>query len=480
MITRFNGFIGPSYTSQSVNVDCQRTVNMFPEVNALSTGKAGEVASLVPTPGLTLLATLPHSPIRGSWTTSTGVLYTVHGVKLYKILSDWTYSEMGELLTSSGNVSLSDNGIHLVLVDGTYGYTCKLSDNTFARITDADFYAADQVTYQDGYFILNKANSNQWFISGLNDITFDPLDIASAEGSPDNVVGVISSNQNVYVFGAKSTEIYYNSGDADFPFARIQGAVLDFGCSAPFSIAKILGDCYFIGGDSLGSGVVYRIHGLQTQKISTPAIESVIRSLTSSQVASSTAFSYQQGGHLFYCLNLTGTKTTFVYDASTELWHERTYLNLWFLERHRAQCHSVAYGKNVVGDYESGKLYSLDPTCYTDNGIPIARIRTAPHITKDLKFITHNEFILDMETGTGTDGTGQGIDPQVVIRWSDDGGHTWSNEKQAASGKIGEYKKRVKFRRLGMSRDRVYEVKITDPVKVVLIGAQLDLEEGVS
>jgi hypothetical protein len=476
---RLPGFIGPSYTLQSVNIDCQRCVNLFPELNALGTGKEREVAALVPTPGLRLLATLPNTPIRGLWAASNGDSFAIAANKFYKISSTWTYTELGTLSTSSGTVSMSDNGTKVFIVDGSFGYVWDTSLTTFTKITSPDFYPSTQVTFQDGYFIFIKTGTQQFFISGINDVTFDPLDVGSAEGSPDNLVGLICFNQNLFLFGSKSIEVFYNSGDADFPFARIQGAGLSAtGCSAPFSIAKAIDTIYWIGGDDTGTGIVYRMQGYQPQRISTPAIESVIRGLTSTQLAAATSYTYQQGGHIFYCLNLPGTYSTWVFDSSTQFWHERTYLNLWSLERHRAENHALINGLNVVGDYQTGSLYALDQSTYTDNGISIARIRSSPHFSQNLKLIRHNGFQLDMETGVGTTGTGQGINPQAVLRWSDDGGHSWSNEHWSDIGKIGNTKTRVNWRRLGMARDRVYEVKITDPVKVVLLGVELDVDGG--
>lgn len=482
---RFAGFIGPSYTSQSVNVDCQRCVNLFPEINALGTGKEREVASLVPTPGLRLLVTLPESPVRGLWCASNGELYAVGGSKFYSLDSNFAATERGSLNSSSGYVSMADNGTYVVFVDGTDGYTWNMSTDTYAEITDPDWPGADLVTYQDGYFIFNEPESQNWFISGINDITIDPLDFAPAEGNPDNVVGVISANQNVYVFGDKSLEVFYNSGDADFPFTRIQGAVVDIGCSAPFSIAKISGLVFFLGGDANGTGIIYQSEGYHPRRISTSSIEAVIKDMSAENIASSKGWTYQKGGHVFYCLNLTGTRSTWVYDATTQFWHERTYTDLWFLDRHRADNHSVAYGISVVGDYSNGNIYELDPDTYYDevtDGVhtAIARIRTAPHLTKGLKFVRHNSFELDLETGVGLSGTSQGSDPQAMLRWSDDGGHTWSNEYWVAIGKIGKYRTRAKWNRLGSARDRVYEIRITDPVKVVLIGAEIEVEEGVA
>lgn len=476
---RFPGFIGPSYTLQSVNVDCQRAVNLYPEINALGTGKAREVACLVPTPGKRLLVALPEGPVRGTWLASNGEFFAVGGSKLYRVSSAWVATELGTLNTVSGPVSISDNGLHVILVDGTYGYTWTIASSTFAVITDEDFYAADQVTFQDGYFLLNKAGTQQFFISGLNAVTFDGLDVSSAEGSPDVLIGIISANQNVYQFGSRSIEVFYNSGNADFPFERIQGAVVAAGCAAAFSITKLGESIAWLGGDETGSGIVYQMQGYQAQKISTPAIESVIRGMTADEIADARAYTYQQGGHLFYCLNLPGTNSTWVYDASTGMWHERTYLNVSALERDRADCHAAAFGENVVGDYVNGNLYALDPDTYTDNGVSIVRERAAPHITKELRNVTHSRFQLDMETGVGLS-SGQGSAPMAMLQWSDDGGHTWSNERWAAIGAMGDRKTRVVWRRLGMSRDRVYRVRISDPVKVVLIGAEIELQEGSS
>jgi hypothetical protein len=477
---RFAGFIGPSYTLQSKNVDCQRSVNWFPEINALGTGKEREVGALVPTPGLRLLLTLPESPVRGIWRASNSQVFAVAGQKLYRIESDWTYTELGTLNTTSGTVSIADNGLHVMVVDGTNGYVWTLASSSFAVISDPAFPAATHVAFVDGYFVFNYPDTGQWGISGLNDVTFDALDIATAEGSPDNLVALFVSNRNVLALGTQSVEVYYNSGDADFPFARIQGAFIETGCSAPFSVAELVGSVFWLGGDSNGSGTVYMMQGYQPKRISTPAIEAVIRGMTTDDVEASTGWTYQQGGHLFYCLNLPGTDTTFCYDASTEMWHERQYLDLWSMKRHRAECHAIAYGESIVGDYETGKIYALDQDSYTDDGTSIVRIRTAPHMSKGLTLVRHNSIQIDMETGVGLSGTAQGSDPQVILDYSDDGGHSWSNERFASLGKIGERMTRVKFNRLGMSRDRVYRVKVTDPVKPVLIGAEINVEEGLA
>lgn len=478
---RFAGFIGPSYQSQSLNVDAQTCKNLFPEINPLGTGKEGEVASLVPTPGLDLLLTLLEGPVRGLFLGSNGVLYAVGGTKLYSISVAWSATQLGTLISWTGPVSMADNGDQLVIVDGQYGYSWDMNTSTFSQITSADFNSADTVTHLDGYFILNWVDTQKFYYSGIREVTFDALDFGTVEGSPDNLIGLIAAKQNIYMFGEKSLEVYYNSGDADNPFQRVQGAVIEIGCpSAPYTISKMTDSVYWLGADTSGQGVVYRISGFQYEKISTPAVDSAINAVDPTTLVNARAWSYQQGGHWFYCLNVPGINSTWVFDASTSFWHERTYHSDTGIERHRADCHAVFNGKNVVGDYESGKIYSLDGSTYTDNGAEIIRERAAPHVAKNSKRFFHNSFQLDMEVGVGADSGADGNDPVAILQWSDDGGHTWSDELFRNIGKIGERKKRVLWNRLGSSRDRVYRVRISDPVKVVLIGAELNVSEGLN
>lgn len=483
---RLKGFIGPSYTLSSVNVDCQRCVNMYPQVDELGTGKEGEVASLVSTPGLTLLCTLTNSPVRGTYTAANGTLFAVGGNTLYNVTANSSTSsgyvamELGTLNTGSGYVSMADNGQELVVVDGTNGYALALSNNAFQQITDPNFLGATQVAYQDGYFIFNLPNSQEWYVSNLFSTSFNPLSIGDKEGSPDYIVGQISVQENVYVFGSISTEVFYNAGTAPFPFVRIDGAVLNVGCSAAFTIAQMNGCIFWVGGDKTGVGQVFKMTGYQRQRVSTSPIEQVIRSVGATNLLNARAWVYQQGGHLFYCLNIPTINSTWVYDDSCAQWHELAYLGINGLQRHLADSSAVAYGMNIVGDYQSGNIYFLDQSNYTDNGNYIPRIRTATHLSSGLNRLFHNSFELDMETGVGLDGTQQGTNPQVILEWSNDGGHTWSNQHFANIGKIGQTRDRVLWRRLGAARDRVYRVTIIDPVKVTLIGAELEISEGYS
>lgn len=475
---RFAGFIGPSYTLQSVNYDCQRCINLFPQINEMGTGKEREVASFVTTPGLELKATLGDGPIRGVHKASDGTLYAVSDNKLYSLDSDYAATELGTLNTTEGPVSMADNGANLVIVDGQNGFRFEFISSTFLQINDSGFKTADVVVFQDGYFIFNETGTGRFFISSLNSVLFDPLDFATAEGNPDNIISIISDHRDLWIFGTQSTEVFYNSGNADFPFERIQGAFIEHGCAAAFSVQKMNNEVFWIGADDKGNGIVYRARGYQPQRISTHAVELAIRGYSS--ISDAVAYTYQENGHDFYVLNFPGASTSWVYDATTNLWHERVYTSNGTFQRHRANCHAFYNGAHIVGDYETGKIYELSSSVYTDAGEEITRQRVAPHVTSGLNRVFYNSFQLDMEVGVGLDGavSTQGHDPQAMLQYSDDGGHSWSNEKWVSFGKIGKRLKRAVWRRLGQSRDRVFRITITEPVKIAIIGAEMDIVTG--
>lgn len=473
---RFQGFIGPSYTLRSVNIDCQRCVNWFPEMNQLGTGSA--VAALLSTPGLLLKATASSSGgVRALYTSSAGVLYAVIGATLYEVSSAWALTSRGTLLTASGAVQMADNGISVCLVDGTYGYVLTLATNAFAQITDVDFHGAACVGFLDGYFLFNWPGTGKFYYSNLYGTDFDALDFATAEGAPDPLRALLIDHREIWLFGRYTTEVWFNSGALDNPFSRIDGAFIEHGIAAAQTAAKLANTVYWVGEDDRGGAVVWSATGYQPQRISTFAVELAIQSY--GDISSARAYTYQQDGHPFYCLNFPNAATTWVYDASNGLWHERAAFADGAYARHRADCYAWAYNTHVVGDYALPKIYAYDLSTYTDNGGVIRRMRRAPHINSGRRRLVYHKAELDMETGVGLV-SGQGSDPQVMLRWSDDGGSSFGSEYWVGSGKLGARQSRAIWRRLGASRDRVFEVAVSDPVKSTLIGMELELTEAAS
>lgn len=341
--------------------------------------------------------------------------------------------------------------------------------------------SASHAVWVDGYFIINKVGTNQFFVSDLQDTTFGILSFSSSEGNPDILLALAANNRLLYAFNEQSTEIYSNTGAADFPFERIQGGLIEVGIAARYSVASVGTTVIWLGRTKQGEGHVYAMRGTQEQRISTHALEQTIAGYA--DISSATAYTYESKGHQFYVLNFD--EGTWVFDLSTGLWHERAYTNEGQLERHLVENHAyLSSGRvHLVSDHSSNKIYALKDDVYSDNGNEITRLRRFPHISADLKTVFCHSIQIDMEAGVGL-ASGQGSDPQVMLRWSNDGGHTWSDESWTSAGGqvggIGEYTKRVRWRRIGKFRDRVFEVKITDPVKVVFIGAHIELEVGSS
>lgn len=475
---KLEGFIGPSYVLAHPMASAQRLVNLYPETNEAGPRK-GNVARFVGTPGLRRQTTL-DGPIRGLHRATTGQLFAVAGSSLWEITSHWAnLLRPGTLGSSSGRVTLADDGSRLLIGDGssvTYQADLALA-SAVAPVADADC-PGGFLTWQDGYFIHTVPNTGRFAISGLNDVTYDSVDTATAEGRPDLLVTVLSVNRQLWLFGDQTTEVWWNSGDADFPFTRIEGGFIETGTVSAATCVRAGGSVVWVGNDERGRGTVWYAQGYQPMRISTHAIEFALSNC--SRLAEATAFAYQQEAHEFYVLSVPATEDgteaggTWVYDFATGQWHERMYLNAEDGEEpHRACVATSAFGEVVAGDRGDGRVYTFELDYYLDDIYPIRRIRQTPHVDQGEKLIRFNSFELQAEPGVGLE---DGSIPLVVLSWSDDGGHTWSNEheRDASMGAVGEYLTRVKWRRLGASRNRVFRVATSEPVAVTWLGAELD------
>ena len=499
--------LGSSYVARSVNAADNRMINLFPEVIPEG-GK--EPGFLNRAPGLELLQTVGSGPIRALWAhqTNGSDFYVVSGTEVYKLTStSATPVKLGNII-DGGPVSIADNGTQLFFACNGPSYIYNEATNEFKQITDPDFPGAVTVAYLDGYFVFNEPNSQRVWVTALLDGTsIDPLDFASAEGSPDGLVAVNVDHREAWLFGTDSVEVWYDVGGTDFPLQRIQGAFNEIGCVAAFSIAKLDNSLFWLGTDARGQGIVYKANGYTGQRVSTHAIEYAIAQY--GNISDALAYTYQQEGHGFYVLTFPSANATWVYDAATQAWHERAGLVNGAFTRHRSNCQCNFGGETIVGDFENGNIYKYSLEVYSDNGDPqkwLRSWRAIPTGQNTLKRTAQHSLQLDAESGVGLNGftteqvfylvtqnsdkliteSGDYIaseitstvlaDPQVMLRWSDDGGHNWSNEHWTSMGGIGRFGQRIIWRRLGMTtriRDRVYEVSGTDPVKIAIMGAEL-------
>ena len=532
--------LGASYVARSVNAADSRCVNLYPE--AVPEG-GKEPAFLMRAPGLRLLATVGTGPIRGMLAYS-GFGYVVSGSELYRVDEYYNVTLLGTV-SGTGPVSMADNGVQLFIACDPKSYIYNATTGAFAEITDPDFEGAKTVSFLDGYFVFSQPDSQKFWVTNLLDgSSIDPLDFASAEGSPDRLVSLIVDHREVWLFGTSSVEVWYNAGGGDFPLERIQGAFNELGCAAAYSVAKLDNGLFWLGADARGQGIVYRSNGYTGVRISTHAIEWQIQSYP--RIDDAIGYTYQQDGHAFYVLTFPTANATWVYDVATGAWHERASWINNRLGRHRSNCQMAYNGEVIVGDYQNGKIYAFDMDVYSDAGEIQKWVRSWRALApgqNNLNRTAHHTLQLDCEAGVGlagyapldaidlatedgpeqieylvlenldqlmtedgdtfivsfdpatasmvlmtengiilnvidASGVTQAADPQVALRWSDDGGHTWSNEHWRSMGRIGEHYRRVLWRRLGMTlklRDRVYEISGTDPVKIAIMGAELQL-----
>lgn len=555
---------GGFYQSKSLIANAQSCINLYGEINQPD---APAKVTTYHTPGLTLLST---SPVAGksrlNYRASNGDFYRVVGGNVYYVNSSWVHTLLGTILNSSTMCSMADNGLAIVLVDGsTTGYAIDMTTRQFGTITSPNFYGADKADYLDTFFLFNRTGTNEFFISfsevnynllaapfgsinngtitggsayvpgtyinvplsggsgtdaaativvdGTGAVTgvtlttggnnyligdalstsntnlggsgsgfvytvssiggnaFDPLDLAAKVGYSDKLATLIVMHQEIWLLGFLTTEIWYNSGAADFTFQQMPQGFTDHGIAAIYSLCEQDTNTYWLSQDRQGQAIVVRGNAYASLRISTFAIENEFS--TYSTISDAVGFVYQQEGHIFYFLTFPTANKTWVYDQSSELWHERAWTDSQGnLNRHRTNCAANVYGQIAVGDWENGNLYSFNLTNNTDFGGPITRIRAFPHSVNESNRIAYTSFTADMEVGQSTV---PADDPMISLRWSDDRGATYSNALEQSLGRTGQYLTSIQWNRLGMARDRVFELSWSVNAKTALQGAWIDL-----
>ena len=460
---------GIGLQGKSPIVTSQRRINLYYEFQ--QEGDRTRIA-VYGTPGFVSFVDFGDTPARGMFAAG-DYLYVVHRGTFWEVNNAGVKTSRGTLLTTSGSVYFAANATQIMVTDGTYGYTYTVASTTFAQITDGDFPAPGTVTWQDGYFIINKSSSSRFYISAINDGTsWAALDFATAESEPDNLVRVYSNHGELVLFGNKTTEFWGNTGAVDFPYTRV--TTNQWGLAAIDSLAPYDNSLAYLAKSEMGEVIVVRLNGYEPQKLSSQELDNIINGYTT--VSDAVAYSYMLGGHPFYIIHFPSAGYSWMYDGSTNLWSQ---LQSNGETRHRSHRQAEFLDKNYVSDFETGDIYRMSQSLYTDNGEMIIRNIRGKHFFNDEKNITVDSIQLIMETGVGL-ATGQGSDPQAMLRYSKDGGQTWSSELWATIGEIGNYMTRVIWRRLGSARDWVFDITISDPVKVVITGANVIYRKGIS
>ena len=349
--------------------------------------------------------------------------------------------------------------------------------------SDGAFTGATSVDILDNYFIYNNPNTQQYAASNILSPITPPLSFASKFTGPDNLVTVIADHGQVYLLGETTSEVWADVGSFPFPFQRIPGSSSQHGIVAKFSVARLGNSFAYLSKNIRGQAEVVMMNGYFPTRISTHAVENTF---INQDVTDAIAWTYQQGGHEVYVLSFPSLDITWCYDIATQMWHKWLYCddsNQY--HRHRGNCCINFQNMMLVGDWQNGNIYELDPTNFTDNGQPIRRLRRTTHLVSDYQREYFDELQVYFQPGVGLTGITSplnqevvGANPQAMLRWSNDGGSTYSNEHWVSIGKIGKYKNRAIWRRLGMARDRVFELVITDPINAVIVAANLKSSVG--
>ena len=457
--------------------------------------------SIIPTGASPITDVYSGANCRGLYTTSTGRVFTCFESGVYEIFGDGTWNRIHTISNTTTPVSFADNGRSLVWCDGTNAYTYKFETSVVAQI-DFDYGGSPfmlkptKVLYSNYRIVIinddeTDGNNNKFFWSGILDAdTWEPLDYASAESNSDPIISSITRQGDIVFFGPRSLEVWSPDSNPDLPYRYVGGSATQVGCGAKYSVAGIGDSVFWLGASNSGQHTIYTLQGYNPVRISNHALEHF---LTQNAGATSDAigFCYQQNGHSFYVITFIQANKTFCYDLLTGKWHERAtrdqlmnVLNYWSV-----LYATSAFDKVLAGSLGSARLFTLDLDRYTEwDGTPIVRLHQGPVIAEDMKMVFHKEFQIDMETGVGTQlgepynagiQTNYGSNPVMLMQHSDDGGHTWSSERWTEIGKVGDYRARVRWKRLGRSRERVYRIVMSDPVKCVILGGRVLVGEGV-
>lgn len=489
-MSRFD-LIGASYTSSSFNVDAERTVNWMVE---LIEGSGKSAKALYPFPGLKVFTTLADSPVRGEFIFN-GRMFVVAGSTLFEVFTNGTSTSRGAVANDGNPAVMVCGPLHLLVASGGHAYVLVLATNVLTDLTAATTLPnISFVGYSDGFFVALKQNSNQWFASSPLDATTWPgTSTAQVSVFPDNVLALIVDHREALLLGSKQSQFYYDSGATPFPFDIIPGAFIDVGISDPYTLCRLDNSPFFIGQDERGYRMAWRIQGYNPIRVSNHAIETAWQAYPNDGKAF--AYTFQYNGHLFWQVTFPtangGNGATHVYDVTIGGWVDRDHFVGGISKAHQTNSHVMAFGMHLVGDPTSGNIYQtsapvLSGSTWTfcdDAGNAIRRYRRSPTISIENQWVHHNFINIDAEVGLGPippllDGSGNARDPQLMLRWSNDSGKTWSNINTLNCGQAGNYSVRAIQRRLGRARNRIYEISATDPIPWRIADAYLDADPG--
>lgn len=469
------GFVGGTYQSISPNFAADYCMNFYPESIESGTGKSA--MGLIGTPGMKSFCTLPGAFVRGLLTFN-GRVFACSGTQFSEILANGTVINQGAIADNGGIASMTAGPNQVLIASAGTAYVFNLTTNVLTALSPSVLTNVSEVDFCDGFYVALLQNSNQIQASNLLDATTWPgASTAQVSVFPDMLVSMKVLHREIWLLGLKAGTVYYDAGSFPFSFqVNSSAGVIEQGSAAQYSTAILDNTLFWVGQDSRGGGMAWRANGYLPERVSTHAVEYAWRQYPA--ISDAVGYGYQEEGHSFYQVLFPSANATWVYDVATQLWHQRGVWNGTQFNAHPSQFHVYAFGKHLVGDWKTGNVYDMSIAYLTEPSNNIRRVRRAPFVSNEQQYIFHSSMQVDVEVGLGPippllDGDGNARGPSMTLRWSDDSAKTWSNSYSVDCGQSGQYKKRVIWRRLGRSRERVYEVSVSDPVPWRIVDAYL-------
>lgn len=462
---------------QAKDVSAQRRINLYPERQTYS-GATSEWV-LICAPGTRRYIQIGPGLIRGMYKAGNGSLYVVKGTTVYEIhdrSGAMTVYPRGALLSDATPVTMADNGTHVAIADGMSLYLHELSGDSDIFTVNTPFTAPTHVVFIGGRLVCNATQgtgedkNRVWYSDIFNATSWPALNFFSAEAFGDPVVALAVRLGDLCVFGSDSFEIFSLTGNQYNPFSRVGSAMLGIGCSAPYSVVSVSDTVFFVGGSRGGNNTVYALSGYNANVISDQTITHRIV-----DIRNVIGWTYSERGNVFYVLSI-GSDDTWVYDSGTMRWHRRRGMNDDGSPRSWKAIYSEFFdNKTVVGFIGLDWLCVLDRNAMTDaDDRHIIRTYRSNNIVLPGFRTWHRVLHVQIDTGRAPV---YGLRPQAMMRFSDDGGYTWSRSFWQSFGSRGQYARALRWSMLGTARERIYEIQISDAADFTILGAHVEAEK---
>lgn len=475
-------FIGGSFESLASTVESEHTINFY--VESMESEGSTSKKILLPTPGVSQLVEHGSGLVGRGHYFLNGREFAVIGSDFVEIDENGTVTDRGDVAVNANPATIVGNGDaggQILITSGGTAYVFTLATNAFAAVGSPPWSTATMCGMLDGYGLILDSDDSRLWVSALQDFSsWSASQFAERNLAADRWVSMKVLGRYIYLLGQQTSEVWYNVGSASsFPFAPYATGLMQAGISAPFSATVVGETLCWLSQTKDGGPKVVSTSGFSPEKLSSTALESDLGRYAN--LTDAIGDTYTDLGHTFYLLTFIEDDITWAYDMSSQTWAQR---GTWVSADNEftawaPRYHAYAFGQHRMLDAGSGKVFRLGIEYPNDaNGSPVVRLRRAPVLEYENKRVYYSSFELDLEPGLGLS-SGQGSDPQVMMRFSNDGGKTWSAETMRSAGAQGQYGKRVRWTRCGMGRRRVFEVRFSDPIPWRISNAYIEaIPEG--